>query len=324
MALNNEAWLRVAWLGQYATAEKLATSARVTFESHGDTRGLAQSLTILAGVHFAHDDANEAVSLASEAVALLDRAQDYWLEAQALRELALIQIMSGLTAEAAGSAQRGLELCSEVGLPDLAPGLHALLAWTLLEEGHLDRAMQVSPKAVATLGRGVEFSHLVHYVHSLTLRSADRIPEADEHLLQAGRLVDAALSDVPAGDRGGSDESVRLLSMILTAAKSREPRYWTGPWPRADAPLGRGLREGDYTTVTLTTWQPSDEAARSERAARQAAAKRIIEEASSQGSVPGVVDIAEVLGVSVATVRRDLKALRDSGVPIRTRGSDRT
>jgi tetratricopeptide (TPR) repeat protein len=324
MALNNEAWLRVAWLGQHTTGEELASIAKTAFESHGDTRGQAQSLTILAGVRFAEGDTDRALSLGEDALALLAQAQDYWLEAQALRELALIQVMSGHTAAAAESARRGLGVCEEVGLPDLAPTIRAVLAWSLLKQHQLEEALGLSSRAIADSGPGVEFSHLIYYVHALALRSAGRILEADEHLLLAADLVKASIRDVPAHERSGVHDWAPLIRRILASAEARTPRQWIGPWPRADAPLGRHLGKDDYVTVTLTTWHPTDDATGNRGSARLAATERIVGEALTQGSVPGVVDIAGVLGVSVATTRRDLKSLRDSGVPIRTRGSGRS
>jgi DeoR/GlpR family transcriptional regulator of sugar metabolism len=49
--------------------------------------------------------------------------------------------------------------------------------------------------------------------------------------------------------------------------------------------------------------------------------QRLAEQAEQQGGAPRVEDLAETLGVSEATVRRDLAALRKAGIDVTTRGS---
>ena len=48
---------------------------------------------------------------------------------------------------------------------------------------------------------------------------------------------------------------------------------------------------------------------------------RLLREAEEQGGQPTVPHLAEAIGVSVATVKRDLQELRREGYEIRTRGT---
>ena len=49
--------------------------------------------------------------------------------------------------------------------------------------------------------------------------------------------------------------------------------------------------------------------------------QRLLAEAAAQEGAPTVDDLAGALEASVATIRRDLAALRHSGRPARTRGT---
>ena len=49
--------------------------------------------------------------------------------------------------------------------------------------------------------------------------------------------------------------------------------------------------------------------------------RRFLSEANRQGADPRIEDVAVALGVSVATVRRDVAVLRRSGFGLTTRGS---
>jgi DeoR/GlpR family transcriptional regulator of sugar metabolism len=48
--------------------------------------------------------------------------------------------------------------------------------------------------------------------------------------------------------------------------------------------------------------------------------QRVATQLEAQGAEATVSDLAQVLGVSEATVRRDLQALRREGTPVTTRG----
>ena len=98
--------------------------------------------------------------------------------------------------------------------------------------------------------------------------------------------------------------------------------------PRADAPTGRPLRDDEYVTITWTLDAPGDEAIqrkacpeRSRRVERRRhRIHRLLAEAQAQGAAPRDKDLAEALGVSLPTLRRDMAALRAEGHDLPTRG----
>jgi hypothetical protein len=73
--------------------------------------------------------------------------------------------------------------------------------------------------------------------------------------------------------------------------------------PRADAPLGRPLRDDEYVAVTWTPSAPEDEAIDDGPRRRQARICRLLQEAAEQGAAPTVGDLANALEVSEPTVR---------------------
>jgi len=66
---------------------------------------------------------------------------------------------------------------------------------------------------------------------------------------------------------------------------------------------------------------PEDEEIAAKGARRQHRLQRLVQEAQDQGASPTVDDLAGVLDVSRATIKRDLAALRRAGHRVRTRGS---
>jgi DNA-binding transcriptional ArsR family regulator len=90
--------------------------------------------------------------------------------------------------------------------------------------------------------------------------------------------------------------------------------------PLASAPTGRPLATDEWVEVTWTLAAPEDDARPGKVARRQHRLLRLLSEASAQGAAPTVTDLAQALGVSRATIKRDLAALRRAGQAARTRG----
>jgi hypothetical protein len=91
--------------------------------------------------------------------------------------------------------------------------------------------------------------------------------------------------------------------------------------PRTDAPTGRPLRDDERITITWTLAAPEDEDIPGKKAQRQHRLLRLLREATEQGAMPGVDDLAAAMDVNPRTVKRDLAALRAEGHALITRGS---
>ena len=98
---------------------------------------------------------------------------------------------------------------------------------------------------------------------------------------------------------------------------------------RIDAPLGRPLNMDETVEVTWTINLPDDEevmlknggGSKGKIAKRQHRLRRLLTEAEFQHAAPTLDDLAEALGVGVATIKRDFTVFRKEGLTIKTRGS---
>ncbi|MBN2148871.1 MAG: tetratricopeptide repeat protein [Anaerolineales bacterium] len=90
---------------------------------------------------------------------------------------------------------------------------------------------------------------------------------------------------------------------------------------RVGAPGRRTLRDEEWIDVTWTIDAPEDDAIKGKALRRQHRLLRLLQEADAQGAAPTIDDLADALGTSRATVKRDLAALREAGHPVKTRGS---
>jgi DNA-binding Lrp family transcriptional regulator len=90
------------------------------------------------------------------------------------------------------------------------------------------------------------------------------------------------------------------------------------------APFGPSLAETDKVEVTLTVEAGAEDGEVKRREGteglRRGRVLRLVEEALEQGGVLTQEDLARVLGVDVRTTRRDIRALKEEGHLIRTRG----
>lgn len=90
----------------------------------------------------------------------------------------------------------------------------------------------------------------------------------------------------------------------------------------ADSPAGRKLAECQRVAIKLTLHTPDDLVALGSGVAalRHARIRRLTEEAYEQGALLTHEDLACLLNSSLATLKRDVRVLRDQGLTIATRG----
>jgi biotin operon repressor len=89
--------------------------------------------------------------------------------------------------------------------------------------------------------------------------------------------------------------------------------------PRANAPQGRSLHDDEYVPVTWTVEAREDTTIQDKTERRRHHLLRLLGEAWEQGAIPRDQDLADALGVSLRTVRRDITALRAQGHNLPTR-----
>ena len=91
--------------------------------------------------------------------------------------------------------------------------------------------------------------------------------------------------------------------------------------PISGAPTGRPLRDSEHAEVKWTVSAPGDAAILDKAEHRRHQVLRLLREATEQSAAPTVKHLADALGVSSRTIKRDLAALRAQGHDVRTRGS---
>jgi hypothetical protein len=204
---------------------------------------------------------------------------------------------------------------------DLRVSIKALRGRLLLEAGQTAEAVRVTTQAMAGLNPGVELAYQVPFAHGLALAASGRLAEADHYLELAHSHLHALLSDLSETDRTSALSAVPTHREVIDAWTRRRPRRVEQRLARSGVPTGRPLAPEEWVSVTWTVHIPADDEIRDHVERRRRRLLRLLGEAAAQGGAPTVDDLATALEASIATVRRDLAALRRSGEPALTRGT---
>ena len=202
----------------------------------------------------------------------------------------------------------------------LAP-IKALNSRILLAAGQTQEAVAVGAEAFATLRPGIELAHLVPFSYGLALSASGKHEEADRYLEMAHDQLLGSLGDLPAADREAALTSVPAHREVIDAWTRRRPRQVEQRLARTGVPTGRPKAPHEWVSVTWTLHTPADDEIPNPAERRRQRLLRLLGEAAAQEGAPTVDDLAAALEASVATVRRDLAALRRAGEPAVTRGT---
>ncbi len=274
--------------------------------------------------HLAQEYARKSWSIAQEIGELVDVGYALNCLGRALAGLGEVE-------GAVDAYRQALDLRRGLGQASLAMESLAGLAELALARGDLSQARAHAEEIVRHLDSGTldgaEEPLWVLLTCYRVLRAA--------HDPRAGRMLRTAhgLLQEQAAQIGGDDlrrsflegvvvhreiaAAYRNLPAIRGAAEEAEQRL-TVSLPRADAPLGRPLRPEEHVAVTWTVFAPLDATACG-KVARRRRLLRLLAEAQSQGAAPRDEDLAAALQVSLATLRRDMAALRRQGHALPTR-----
>jgi DNA-binding SARP family transcriptional activator/DNA-binding transcriptional ArsR family regulator len=320
MVLANTASARHTLLGDDNRALADAARAGRHFAAIGDRAREAQCLEVMAGVAGRQGRHDEARRLLEDSLQALVGTGNRFLEGQHLRSLALLQLGLGEHDTALATLDRADRLCDEAGLDDLEVELLSIRGATLLACARGADAVATTRRAVESLTPGVERPYLVHHRHALAARAVGEQEEAGRASLEAHRLLEIALSGLHAGEREVAVERVPEHREIVAAGSRLSPHTRQVRLPAVGAPTGRPLGDGDLRRVTWTIDHPEDDRVASPIDRRRQRLLRLLIEAGDGGAVPSIDHLAEALGVSDSTVRRDLTALRQVGHRVTTRG----
>ncbi|MFA9446066.1 BTAD domain-containing putative transcriptional regulator [Egicoccus sp. AB-alg6-2] len=307
-----------AVLGDDDRAVAELTAALDFFADAGDAPFEAAAREALAGVALRAGDTVAARRHVRTALALAAAGDDVRGHAQLLTRAAEVALAEGVPADAARSVREALALAERHALTEVAPWIRALQGRVHLASGDLPAAEQATASAVALLHDGVERPWLVHLAHHDVLRASGRDEAARRVAADAADSLGALLAGLPPDDRARA-EDVPEHRRILTAAARVAAEVVTVRVAAATAPRGRPLRAAEYVEVEVAL-PPGPEAPDDPIQRRRWLLSRVVTQITDQGGAATTADLAGLLDVSEATVRRDLAALRSAGRPIETRG----
>jgi predicted ATPase/DNA-binding SARP family transcriptional activator len=256
-------------------------------KSIGDWNFIESALS-LAEVFCVVGDLEEAEQLARQTIQMIDQtgwvakgASGYFILGRVLR-------LRGQYSEAEAALQRGIEQIDPDGKP-------LVFAWLLVELALIKRQSN-QRKALLSFA------------------------------MQAQQIIEAALQSL-------QDDDLRVA--LLRKVKLLEMEYGVRFAPlrpgqirvclaKDDAPIGRALHDDELLSIIWTVDAGDQDGQILARLGkvrlRQARILRLLDEADQQGVLPTQEDLASALGVSIRTIRQDIRVLQGAGHGIRTRG----
>jgi hypothetical protein len=251
---------------------------------------------------------------------VLAGAHDAWLELQLQRSLALVEIACREPAAALERLDNAVTTCNESGADEQRAGLIAARGLALLELGRVDEAYVVTSAAVDALGTGAEYACATLWWHHQAAEAVGDHDDAAIALARAHAELVRRVEGLEAAPRRRAIDRVPEHAAIAAAHAVSHPTRRLVRLPRTGAPTGRQLRAEELVDITWTVEAPEDVAAVDVGERRRRQIVRLLDEATRQGGAPTVDDLAEAIGASRSTVRRDLATLRQLGAPTPTRG----
>ena len=319
LVLHNLADFYHRFLGNDDQAVRYAQEALQRCEAiHSPNRG--DVLVTLGRVACRRGEYGEARALLEDGLAAARTIRKRYGEVNAYRALAALALAQNRPEVALKHLEQAEGLCQRAGLSLLVTNLLAEKGMALLALGQEEAALEATGQAMARLRPGVEQGYLIPYFHYRVLTALGQPEEARNVIEQAHRMLMEVLQSLSPEDREMSLERVPEHRAIVAAWQSARPQRLTFRLPRADAPTGRPLDDDEWVEVIWTVAAPEDEAIRGKVARRRHRLLRLLREAIAQGATPTVDQLAQVLQVSVRTVKRDLAALRAAGHATPTRG----
>jgi predicted ATPase/DNA-binding SARP family transcriptional activator len=314
-------------LGEYAKARPFFEESLRIFCDIGDRKTEGVVLCDLSLLLHYLGDAQAAKDCSQRALIIAQDLGDRPAQGHALTNLGHAEMGLNHLAEAAAAYQQAVDLRYELGEHHLAMDSLAGMARVSLVQSDLDSAKSQVEKILTYLETGTldgtEQPLWIYLTCYQILRAsqdlrAQTVLNAAHHLLQeqAAKIADEELRHSFL-EKVAAHREIGVAYQELQAAQ--QGRQITVSLPRTDAPLGRPLRKDEYVIVTWTVAAPEDKVVARKVERRRRCILRLLNEARAQGAAPRDQDLAEVLGVSLTTLRRDMAALRAQGHRLPTR-----
>ncbi len=335
-------------LGVYTEAAAFLEHALRVRHEIGDRQGQAEGLSDLSLLYHHMGDDETALDYGEQALDLIEELNNPFMKGFVLTRMAHVLVNLDRPDQATTAYQEALHLRRKGGQIHLIAETLAGLARVSLVREELERALARTEEILEILGArsprvdpvgshggtspsdsvvvaghdlgGADEPMRVYLTCYRVLRAngdprAKRVLSLTHDLLQrqAAKIDDEKLRSSFLTNVLVHRETV-AASQELQASQQESLTLTEKPvtvsLPRADAPLGRPVREDEFVTVTWTVAAPEDETIAGKVARRRHRVLRLLREAQAQGAAPTHRHLAEALGVSRRTIERDMAALQ--------------
>ena len=317
---TNAASVRYLVLGDDSVEADIQRSLTY-FEQEDHRWGQAFCQEHLASISQGNGDLATARDRINRGLALLEDGGHRWVEVHLRRLGVEIELEANQPDQAELQVEIARRICDELGLADVVPTIESLDALVKLSYGQVDEALICARRATSLLQRGTELPHLVWFRRHLVAKAAGEDADAVDSLARAVALLARVLDSFGSDDRRLAMTRSHHVRAIIEERDRSFPQIQEMRLPLAGIPLGRSLKGADWTQVRWTASDPSDFEILDPVGRRRLRIRRFLDEARQQGADPRIEDVATALGVSVATVRRDVAELRRTVSGLNTRGS---
>jgi tetratricopeptide (TPR) repeat protein len=303
-------------LGDRATARTMMVTAREAFALAQRPRMVGLVINTIGLVAEDEGGLAEAERSYREALAIAEAHDAATEAAYARHDLGALLVRTGRPEEAVPLLRRATDAWAEQRNALLLAKSECHLALALLASGAAaDEPVALADAGIALVRAGApEGEQPQGWLWALTqlLDRLGRPADAAEALRNARAELDRQAQGISDADvRRQFFERVPLNRAIVESHARRSGVQATieVELARADAPLGRALRDDERVCLQWTLYAPDDETIGDKGARRRHRLVRLLDEAATAGGAPTDEQLAGALGVSRRTILRDVELL---------------
>jgi tetratricopeptide (TPR) repeat protein len=264
-----------------------------------------------------HDetDIERAIHLAQKALETFRELDQLGWEASVLAVLGYDLWIAGRCEDALNFLERSYEIHEGLGEVAVLPELLAYQGLVLLDTGRTAAAKQRTLQALVTLSQSSIENDIVsetYFAHAAVLEAEGENSLAKEYYLRSYQNLLRFAEQF-------EDEPARraFFQRDPTMRRLMDKVYAHGIAPRPDSGVVQPLVRTQTGSMAKAMWTldagPSDVALKQSKGSvglRRTRIKRILRESKAQSLSPTISQLAETLGVSSRTIKRDLAALK--------------
>ena len=305
------------YLGQAQKSLVALEAARRIYQALEDELGLARNMYHLAFGMAYHDELqlDQALELASQARIILEKKGHRAWSASTYSCIGYIQWLRKKPRQSLQAYRAAISIHESLNEMDYIPEMYAYIGLGYLEMGQVEKALENTTLAMGALTRSDlhDIGSEIYYAHASVLAALGRDEEATGYFERAYHNLLKYAEDIADSQAREAffrrDPTVRrLMQQVYARGIAPGPRFVT----TVNEPR---LRSAVRVSLTIDAG-PSDQVlknARGKIALRRERVARILRESRSQGLELSPRQVAELMGIGLRTVQRDLESLDAGG-----------